>query len=113
MVENETRKRLKCLIYDNGREYCSKEYDSYYSYHGICREKTFPGTPQENGVLERRYTMIMESARCMRFLVESTLQFWDDAMDIFVYSIKKLSSITLDGEILEEAWTGKKVNYHF
>jgi transposase InsO family protein len=50
LVENETRKRLKCLRSDNVGEYCSKEFDDYCSYLGIHREKTFPGTPQENGV---------------------------------------------------------------
>jgi transposase InsO family protein len=42
LVENETRKSLKCLRSDNGGEYCSKEFDDYYSYHGIHREKTVP-----------------------------------------------------------------------
>jgi transposase InsO family protein len=45
LVENETRKRLKCLRSDNGREYCSKEFDDFFSYHGIRREKIVPGTP--------------------------------------------------------------------
>ena len=29
LVENETRKSLKCLRSDNGGEYCSKEFDDY------------------------------------------------------------------------------------
>jgi hypothetical protein len=33
LVENETRKRLKCLRSENGGEYCSKEFDDYCSYH--------------------------------------------------------------------------------
>ena len=45
LVENETRKRLKCLRSNNGGEYCSKEFDRYYSHNGIRREKTVPGTP--------------------------------------------------------------------
>ena len=65
LAENETGKRLKCLRSDNGGEYCSKEFDSYCSHNGICREKTIPGTPQENGVSERMNRMIMEHARCM------------------------------------------------
>ena len=52
LVENETVKRLKCLKSDNGGEYCRKEFDDYCSYHGICREKTVPRKPQENGVSE-------------------------------------------------------------
>ena len=63
--ENETGKRLKCLSSDNGGEYCSKEFDSYYSYNGIRTEKIVPGTQQENGVSERMKKMIMEHARCM------------------------------------------------
>ena len=50
LVENETEKkiekRLKCLRSDNGGEYCSKEFDDYCSYHGICIEKIVPGTTQ-------------------------------------------------------------------
>ena len=63
LVENETRKRLKCLRLENGGEYCSKEFDDNFSYHGIRREKTVLGTPQENGVSERMNKTIMEHAR--------------------------------------------------
>jgi hypothetical protein len=84
LVENETRKRLKCLISNNGGEYCSKDIDYYYSYHGICREKTIPGTPQESNVPERMNRTIMEHARSMRLHVGFPLQFWVDAVDIIV-----------------------------
>jgi hypothetical protein len=66
LVEYETGKSLKCLRSDNGGKYCSKEFDDYYSYHGICREKTVPRTPQENGVSEMMNMTIMERARSMR-----------------------------------------------
>ena len=65
LVENEIGKRLKCLKYDNGGEYCNNEFDDYYSYHRIRREKTVLGTPQENGVSERVNMTIMECARSM------------------------------------------------
>ena len=42
MVEIETGKKLKCLRSDNGGEYFRKEFDRYYSEHGICREKIVP-----------------------------------------------------------------------
>ena len=67
LIENETMKTwLKCLIYDNGGEYCSKEFNSYCSQNGICREKKVSRTPQENGVSKRMNIMIMECARCIR-----------------------------------------------
>ena len=99
LVENETRKRLKCLRSDNGGEYCSKKFYSYYSYHGIGREKTVPGTTQENGVSERMDRTIMERERCMRFHVGFPLQFLDDAINVFVYLIIKWPSSALDGGI--------------
>ena len=69
LVENETGKKLKCLRSDNGGEYFSKEFDNYCSYNGIRRQKTVPGTPQENGVSERMNMTIMERVRCMRYHV--------------------------------------------
>ena len=75
MVENEIGKKLKCLRSDNGGEYCSKEFDDYYSYHGIRRDKIVLGTPRENGVSERMNKTIMEHARSMRLHVGFPLQF--------------------------------------
>jgi hypothetical protein len=66
LVENETGERLKCLRLHNGGEYCNKYFDDYCSYHGIHREKTVPGTPQENRVSERMKRTIMECTRSMR-----------------------------------------------
>jgi transposase InsO family protein len=110
---NETGKMLKCLRSENGGEYCSKELDDYYSYHGIRREKTVPGTPQENGVLERMNKTIMERARSMTLYAGFLLQFWADVVDIAIYLINRGTSSSLDGGILDEAWIGKKVNYSF
>ena len=113
LVENEIGKRLKCLRLDNGGEYCRKEFYSYCSENGIRREKTVPGTPQENGVSERMNRTIMERVRCMRLHAGLPLQFWADVVDTTVYLINRGPSSSLDGAIPEEAWTGKKVNYSF
>jgi transposase InsO family protein len=113
LVENETRKKLKCLRSDNGGEYFSKKFDYYYSYHGIRREKTVPRTPQENGVSERMNRTIMECERSMRLHVGLPLQFWADAVDTALYLINIGPSSSLYGRIPKEEWTGKKVNYSF
>ena len=104
---------MKCLRSDNGGEYWSKEFNRYCSENGIRREKTVPGTPQENGVSERMNRTIMERERCMRLHVGLPLQFWVDVVDIAIYLINRVPSSSLDGGIPEEAWTGKKVNYSF
>jgi hypothetical protein len=106
-------KRLKCLRSKNGGEYCSKDFDDYCSYHEICREKTVPGTPQENGASERMNRTFMECARSMRLHVTFPLKFWEDVVDIVVYLINRGPSRSLDGGIREGAWIVKNVNYSF
>jgi hypothetical protein len=113
LVENETGKSLKCLRSDIGGEYCSKDFYDYYSYHGIRREKTVPGTPQENCVSERMNRKIMEHARSMRLHVSFPLQLWENVVDIVVYLINRGPSISLYGIIIKEDWTGKMGNYFF
>ena len=56
---------------------------------------------------------IMEHARSMILHVGFPLQFWEDVVDTNIYLIKRGPSSSLDGGILKEAWTGKKVNYSF
>jgi transposase InsO family protein len=53
MVENEMDSRIKCLIFDNGGEFTSKEFMEYCSSHGIKRQLFVPRTPQHNEVVER------------------------------------------------------------
>ena len=99
LVENETGKKLKCIRYDNGGEYCSKDFDSYYSYNGIRKETIVPVTPQQNGVSKRMNKMIMEHARCMILNVGLLLLFWVDAVNTAVYLINRGPSSALDGGI--------------
>jgi hypothetical protein len=90
-----------------------QEFDDYYSYHGIHREKTVPRTAKENGVSERMNRTIMEHVRSMRLHSSFPLQLWVDDVYTIVYLINRGHSISLDGRILEEECTGKKVNYVF
>jgi hypothetical protein len=92
---------LKCLRLDNGGKYCSKEFNDYCSYHGIFREKTVLGTPQENGVSKMMNRTIMERARSMRLHVGFSLQFWEDVVDIVIYLINIGPSSSLDGIMVE------------
>jgi hypothetical protein len=57
---------------------------------------------------KRMNKTIMEHARSMRLHPSLPLQFWANVADIVVYLINIGPSSSLDGRILEEAWTGKK-----
>jgi transposase InsO family protein len=51
---------MKTLRIDNGGEYTSKEFVSFYKSAGIRRELTVPHNPQQNGVAERKNRSIKE-----------------------------------------------------
>jgi transposase InsO family protein len=51
MVENEMDSKIKCLRYDNGGEFTSKEYMDYRNSHGIKRQLSVARTPQQNGIV--------------------------------------------------------------
>ena len=63
MVERETGNPLKRLRTNNGGEYISREFKGYFSKHGIRHEKTIPGTPQHNDVIEMMNRTIVEKVR--------------------------------------------------
>ena len=42
MVELQTRKKIKCLRTDNGGDFCSNDFDTFFKDCGINREKTTP-----------------------------------------------------------------------
>lgn len=45
-VENETELRIKCLRYNNGGEFTSREFQKLYKKEGIKREYLAVRTPQ-------------------------------------------------------------------
>nr|GEX68447.1 retrovirus-related Pol polyprotein from transposon TNT 1-94 [Tanacetum cinerariifolium] len=62
-VENETNLQVKCLKFDNGGEYSSREFIEYYAKNGIRMLKTMPETPQQNGVAEIMNWTLNERAK--------------------------------------------------
>lgn len=56
---------------------------------------------------------VMECARSMRLHAGLPLEFWVEAMNTAVYLVNRSPSTVLNKKILEEAWTGKKVNYGY
>ena len=76
MVENEMDSKIKCLIYDNGRKFTSKEFMDYCSSHGIKKQFSIARTPQQNGVVERKNGIVQEMARTMIMDSKLTDIFW-------------------------------------
>ncbi|KAG7199846.1 hypothetical protein KM043_016901 [Ampulex compressa] len=58
-------KKALALRIDNGREYISRELESFLRKEGVENQFTVPYTPQQNGVAGRKNRSIVESAKSM------------------------------------------------
>src|SRR3954464_11395512 len=59
-VENHRDKKIKFLRSDRGGEYLSHEFREHLIERGIVSQLTPPGTPQRNGVCERRNRTLLD-----------------------------------------------------
>jgi transposase InsO family protein len=65
LVENETKENIGTLQTNNGGEFTSKEFQTFYSEKGIRKKFTNAYTPQNNGVTERMNFTLLGMTRSM------------------------------------------------
>ena len=56
---------IKTLRSDRGGEYLDNDFEEFLVEHGIVSQLTAPGTPQQNGVAERRNRTLLDMMRSM------------------------------------------------
>ena len=59
-VQNQLGKTIKTLRSDRDGEYLSQEFNDYLRNCGIVSQLTPPGTPQWNGVSEKRNRTLLD-----------------------------------------------------
>ncbi|TYK22845.1 gag/pol protein [Cucumis melo var. makuwa] len=64
-VENLLSKKIKILRSDQSGEYMDLRFQDYMIEHGIQFQLSAPGTPQQNGVSERRNRTLLDMVRSM------------------------------------------------
>ena len=67
--ENESRKRVKKVISDNGGEYVNAAFEKWVREHGIVHQTIPARSPQRNGVCERMNIKIQDRARSMLWVL--------------------------------------------
>ena len=65
LVEDQSNRKIKYLISDNGGGFTSNEFNDFCEIHGIKRQFWATKTPQQNGVVERKNKIVQEAARAM------------------------------------------------
>ena len=65
LTENQTGRKIKAIRFDRGGEFSARQFKDLCDEHGIRKEYTIAGTPQQNGVVERQNRTVQQMARSM------------------------------------------------
>nr|GEU42698.1 hypothetical protein [Tanacetum cinerariifolium] len=69
-IENLIDKKVKVMRCDNGTEFKNSVMNDFSAMKGIRMEFSVARTPQQNGIVERRNTTLIEAARTMALVVK-------------------------------------------
>ena len=105
-VENQLNKKIKVLRSDRGGEYLSTEFTSYLRDCGIVSQLTPPGTPQWNGVSERRNRTLMDMVRSMMSAATLPASFWGYALETAAFMLNRVPSKSVE-KTPYELWFGR------
>src|SRR6516165_4455936 len=111
-VEKQTGKSIKILRSDRGGEYLSVEFQDHLRENGILSQWTPPGTPQLNGVSERRNRTLLDMVRSMMSCTTLPISFWGYAIESAMFILNRVPSKSVE-QTLYEIWTGKKPSFSY
>ncbi|KAL4367182.1 hypothetical protein GQ457_05G023760 [Hibiscus cannabinus] len=91
-VHNQHGNSYKALRSDRGGEYLSQDFDELLKECGIVSQLTPPGTPQWNGVSERRNRTLLDMVRSMMSHTDLPTSFWGYALETTALTLNHVPS---------------------
>ncbi|KAD5802269.1 hypothetical protein E3N88_13629 [Mikania micrantha] len=120
-VENQLDLKIKVVRSDRGGEYYGRHTDvgqalgPFYEFckgQGIVNQYTMPGTPQQNGVAERRNRTLMNMVRSMLANSDLPSFLWTEALKTTVHILNRVPSKSVP-KTPYELWTGRKPSLRY
>ncbi|KAL4313454.1 hypothetical protein GQ457_01G016340 [Hibiscus cannabinus] len=93
-------------------EYLSQDFDELLKECGIVSQLTPPGTPQWNGVSERRNRTLLDMVRSMMSHTDLPTTFWGYALETAAFTLNRVPSKSVQ-KTPHEMWTGRHPNMSF
>ena len=85
----------------------SHKFLEYLKENGILPQWTLSGTPQHNGVSERRNHTLLDMVQSMMSLANLPKMFWGYALNTVIYTLNRVPSKSI-GFTPYEIWCGRK-----
>ena len=111
-VQNQLGKTIKAIRSDRGGEYLSQEFGDHLKKCGIVSQLTPPGTPQWNGVSERRNRTLLDMVRSMMSQSDLPLSFCGYALETAAFTLNRVPTKAVE-KTPYEVWTGKRPSMSF
>lgn len=99
---------IKCIRSDNGQEFKMK---SFYESQGIEHQTSCVGTPQQNGVVERKHEHLLNMAKALKLQEHMPEVFWVDCIAHAVYLVNRLPSPVIGDKTPYEVLLNKRPVY--
>ena len=103
---------LKIIRSDNGTEFKNSIMEEFCKEIGIKQEFSAPGTPQQNGVVERKNISLMEAARTMLKEAKLPTYFWAEAVQTACFT-QNVTPINMHGKTPFEMVNSRKPNLKY
>ncbi|KAH9752394.1 retrovirus-related pol polyprotein from transposon RE1 [Citrus sinensis] len=87
--------QIRVLHTDNGGEYMSTAIQQFLKSQGSVHQTTCVGTPQQNGVAERKNRHLLEVVRASLIQAHMPLSYWGEALASAAYLINRTPSSSL------------------
>ena len=102
-LEKQLGRHIKSLCSNRGGEYMSIEFVYFLKEHEILSQFSALGTPQQNGVAERRNRTLLDMVRSMMSLSTLPLSFWGYALEtstyILIYGVIQVNTKDTHGNV--------------
>jgi transposase InsO family protein len=98
-VEKQCCKQIKIMRSDKGGEYYGRytedgqapgPFAKFLQEHGIVAQYTMPGSPDQNGVVERRNRTLLDMVRSMLSSSNLSKSLWAEALKTTMYILNRV-----------------------
>ena len=90
MVPTQFKTCVKTIRNDNGGEFLSTHFKTLLHSYGIIHHRSFPYTPQQNGIVEGKHRHLLDTARSLMFQASLPSPFWGHAILMATSIINRL-----------------------